>query len=124
LVQIFDEPGRSAKNDLRPTFPRMMSQAEARRFDVIIVHKLDRFSRSLADVVRNVARLKEVDYLARIELPEDWRARVLQLSQLDDHQVESLHDRRRRLENQLERARKLYLLGDIEEGEIVRCEKT
>jgi site-specific DNA recombinase len=31
LVQVFEEPGRSAKTDLRPTFQRMMSQAEARR---------------------------------------------------------------------------------------------
>ena len=30
-----------------------------RRFDLIVVHKLDRFSRSLTDVVKNVARLKE-----------------------------------------------------------------
>jgi DNA invertase Pin-like site-specific DNA recombinase len=33
----------------------MMWEAEWQRFDVILVHKLDRFSRSLPDVVSNVA---------------------------------------------------------------------
>jgi len=71
LVQVFEEPGRSAKTDLRPTFQRMMSQAEAKRFDVIVVHKLDRFSRSLADVVRNVARLKEAG-VGLVSVSEPW----------------------------------------------------
>ena len=44
---IHFEPGRSAKTDARPAFQRMMRQAQARQLDYIIVHKLDRFSRSL-----------------------------------------------------------------------------
>jgi site-specific DNA recombinase len=56
---IHYEPGRSAKTDARPAFQRMMRQAQARQFDYIIVHKLDRFSRSLSDVVKNVALLKQ-----------------------------------------------------------------
>jgi site-specific DNA recombinase len=71
LVQVFEEPGRSAKTDLRPEFQRMMSQAEAKGFDVIIVHKLDRFSRSLADVVKNVARLKEAG-VGLVSVSEPW----------------------------------------------------
>jgi hypothetical protein len=71
MVRIFEEPGRSAKTDLRPAFQRMMSLAEAKQFDVIIVHKLDRFSRSLADVVRNVARLKEAK-VGLVSVSEPW----------------------------------------------------
>jgi DNA invertase Pin-like site-specific DNA recombinase len=71
LVHIFEEPGRSAKTDLRPAFQRMMSRAEARQFDVIVVHKLDRFSRSLADVVKNVARLKEAG-VGLVSVSEPW----------------------------------------------------
>ena len=56
---IHFEPGRSAKTDARPAFQRMMRQAQAKQFDHIIVHKLDRFSRSLSDVVKNVAVLKK-----------------------------------------------------------------
>jgi hypothetical protein len=58
-----------------------------------------------------------VAYLANIQLPEDWRERVMQLSQISDQEAESREDQRRRLEGQLERARKLYLMGDLEEGE-------
>src|SRR5579872_2689014 len=54
FIRIYEEPGRSAKTDLRPVFQRMMRDAELGRFDVIVVHKLDRFSRSLLDVVKNV----------------------------------------------------------------------
>lgn len=71
LLQVFEEPGRSAKTDLRPEFQRMMSRAEAKQFDVIVVHKLDRFSRSLADVVRNVARLKEAG-VGLVSASEPW----------------------------------------------------
>jgi DNA invertase Pin-like site-specific DNA recombinase len=71
LLQVFEEPGRSAKTDLRPEFQRMMSRAEVKQFDVIVVHKLDRFSRSLADVVRNVARLKEAG-VGLVSVSEPW----------------------------------------------------
>lgn len=65
------EPGRSARTDLRPVFQRMMRDAELKRFDVIVVHKLDRFSRSLTDVVRNVARLKEAK-VGLVSVAEPW----------------------------------------------------
>ncbi len=71
MLQVFEEPGRSAKTDLRPEFQRMMSRAEAQQFEVIVVHKLDRFSRSLADVVRNVARLKEAG-VGLVSVSEPW----------------------------------------------------
>jgi site-specific DNA recombinase len=38
---------------------------------VIVVHKLDRFSRSLADVVRNVARLREAG-VGLVSVSEPW----------------------------------------------------
>jgi site-specific DNA recombinase len=59
VSRVFEEQGRSAKTDRRPAFQKMMGQAAMGRFDLIVVHKLDRFSRSLSDVVKNVARLKE-----------------------------------------------------------------
>jgi site-specific DNA recombinase len=48
-----------------------MHHAAARRFNLILVHKLDRFSRSLADVVKNVAQLKEVD-VGLVSVAEPW----------------------------------------------------
>ena len=71
IAHVYEEPGRSAKTDLRPAFQRLMHHAAARRFDLILVHKLDRFSRSLADVVKNVAQLKEVD-VGLVSVAEPW----------------------------------------------------
>lgn len=68
---IHFEPGRSAKTDARPAFQRMMRQALARQFDNIIVHKLDRFSRSLSDVIKNVALLKKVG-VGLVSVSELW----------------------------------------------------
>lgn len=68
---IHFEPGRSAKTDARPAFQRMMRQAQARQFDYIIVHKLDRFSRSLSDVVKNVALLKQAG-VGLVSVSEPW----------------------------------------------------
>jgi hypothetical protein len=68
-------------------------------------------------VPAKVAERQIVEYLANIELPADWRERVMQLSQVDQQDAESSEAKRRRLEGQLERARKLYLMGDMEESE-------
>jgi site-specific DNA recombinase len=68
---IYVEPGRSAKTDIRPAFQRMMHHAEMHQFDMIVVHKLDRFSRSLADVVKNVAFLKQAK-VGLVSVSEPW----------------------------------------------------
>jgi site-specific DNA recombinase len=49
IVQVYADEGRSARTDdlaKRPAFAHMLDDAEAGRFDLIIVHKLDRFSRN------------------------------------------------------------------------------
>src|SRR5215217_4167645 len=49
IVARYPEPGRSARKDeeaKRPAFKQMMADAAERRFDVVIVHKLDRFARN------------------------------------------------------------------------------
>jgi len=71
LTRVYEEPGRSAKTDLRPSFQRMMSDAEHGRLDVIVVQKLDRFSRSLPDVVKNIARLKKAS-VGLVSVSETW----------------------------------------------------
>ena len=54
VVNIYREEGKSAKSDLRPVFQQMIDDAKAGQFDVIAVHKLDRFSRSLIDVMTSL----------------------------------------------------------------------
>jgi site-specific DNA recombinase len=71
IFRIYEEPGLSAKTDQRPAFQKMLYHAEARLFDVIIIHKLDRFSRSLVDVVKHVTRLKAV-HVGLVSVSEGW----------------------------------------------------
>lgn len=68
---IYQEPGRSAKTDARPAFQRMMHFAQHKAFDCIIVHKLDRYSRSLVDVVKNVAVLEQAG-IDLVSVTEPW----------------------------------------------------
>jgi site-specific DNA recombinase len=52
----------SAKTAIdRPAFQRMMQAARAGRFDVIIVHKLDRFARSVEDMLSYLRELEEIN---------------------------------------------------------------
>src|SRR5687767_2619834 len=49
VVAEYVEEGRSARTDdiaKRPQFKRMMEDARRRGFDLLIVHKLDRFARN------------------------------------------------------------------------------
>ena len=48
---IYNEKGESAKTTQRPQFRAMMRDAHASKFDVVVVHKMDRFSRSVIDVL-------------------------------------------------------------------------
>lgn len=59
FVKVYPERGRSGKTVFRPEFQQMLKDAEAGLFDVIVVHKLDRFSRSLADVLIYLKKLGE-----------------------------------------------------------------
>ena len=51
LVEVYEDPGFSAKDVKRPAFQKMMADAENDHFDVVLVHKLDRFSRSIGDTL-------------------------------------------------------------------------
>ncbi|MDP9358464.1 MAG: recombinase family protein [Chloroflexota bacterium] len=49
IVARYPEPAKSARTDneaKRPAFQHMLDDAEAGRFDVVVVHKLDRFARN------------------------------------------------------------------------------
>ena len=67
LVETYVEEGHSAwskKSDLRPEYLRMMSDAEAGKFDLVITTTIDRMSRSLSNMLSTIERLSEcnVDY--------------------------------------------------------------
>ncbi len=51
VVKEFIDAGESARTDKRPDFQRMISAARNKQFDIILVHKFDRFARNDYDFV-------------------------------------------------------------------------
>jgi DNA invertase Pin-like site-specific DNA recombinase len=61
IVARYRDEGRSARTDdlrKRPDFRRMLEDAETGRFDVLVVHKLDRFARNLRLTLDTLDRLE------------------------------------------------------------------
>ncbi|MDW8069079.1 MAG: recombinase family protein [Anaerolineae bacterium] len=56
----YTDPGASARTADRPAFQQLLEDARSGRFDVIIVHKLDRFSRSVVDVLLTLQELEKL----------------------------------------------------------------
>jgi DNA invertase Pin-like site-specific DNA recombinase len=60
ILHEYSDEGKSARTDdlgKRPAFARMLADAEAGRFDVIVVHKLDLFARNLRVTLETLERL-------------------------------------------------------------------
>jgi site-specific DNA recombinase len=51
VVKEFIDAGESARTDKRPEFQQMITAARSKEFDVILVHKFDRFARNDYDFV-------------------------------------------------------------------------
>ena len=61
IVARYRDEGKSARTDdlrKRPAFRQMLADAEAGRFDILIVHKLDRFARNLRVTLETLDRLE------------------------------------------------------------------
>jgi DNA invertase Pin-like site-specific DNA recombinase len=62
--EVFDyyvDKGVSGKKDSRPQLNRMMEDAHARRFDVVVVWRFDRFSRSVSHLCRALETFNALD---------------------------------------------------------------
>jgi len=70
VVHIYEERGRCGKSAQRPEFQEMIQDADAKQFDVVIVHKIDRFSRSLLDLMTYLKRLNDHSVLF-VSISED-----------------------------------------------------
>ncbi len=67
IFEIYREEGKSAKDIAhRPEMVKMLADAESHRFQAIFIYKLDRFSRSLMDLITTIEKLKElgVDFVS------------------------------------------------------------
>lgn len=60
IVDIYSDRALTGTNDKRPRFQKMISDAEKRLFDVIIVYSLDRFSRDRYDSAVYKRKLKQL----------------------------------------------------------------
>lgn len=49
IVETYVDEARSATTDKRPSFQRMIADSEKKLFDIVLVHKLDRFARNRYD---------------------------------------------------------------------------
>ncbi len=59
VYNIYRDAGFSAGNTKRPAFLRMMEDAHSKRFQTILVYKVDRFSRRLKDLILVLDELKK-----------------------------------------------------------------
>ncbi|GAB5490318.1 MAG: hypothetical protein Phog2KO_05330 [Phototrophicaceae bacterium] len=71
VVSVFREEGASAKSIERPVFQQMIQSAEQNIFDVILVHKLDRFSRKLKDMIGIIDLFDDID-IALVSVTEQF----------------------------------------------------
>jgi DNA invertase Pin-like site-specific DNA recombinase len=60
LVDEYVDSGVSGSTDSRPELNRLMADAKRRKFDVVLVWKLDRFGRSLRHLVNALAEFESL----------------------------------------------------------------
>lgn len=61
VVMVYNDPGHSGKNDDRPGFQQLIADARQQAFKVILIHKLDRFSRHIDSTLKYFRELNEYD---------------------------------------------------------------
>jgi site-specific DNA recombinase len=67
IFKIYRDEGKSGKDmEHRPEMQQMLADAELRKFQAIFIYKLDRFSRSLMDLVTTIEKLKDwgIDFVS------------------------------------------------------------
>jgi site-specific DNA recombinase len=62
-VRTYSDPGYAGSDDRRPGFRRMIADALAGEIEVIVLPRLDRFSRSIADILHYSNELREAGVL-------------------------------------------------------------
>ncbi len=61
VYKLYMDDGYSAASRNRPALKRLLLDAARKRFDAVLVYKIDRLSRSLKDLIDIVAELGESD---------------------------------------------------------------
>ncbi len=67
IFKLYKDEGKSGKDiKHRPEMVELLQDAEARKFQAIFIYKLDRFSRSLMDLLETIEKLKDwgIDFVS------------------------------------------------------------
>lgn len=67
IYNVYKDEGKSAKDiKKRPAMQQLLQDAEQKKFSAIFIYKLDRFSRSLKDLILTIDKLKEwnIDFIS------------------------------------------------------------
>ncbi len=67
VLKVYKDEGKSAKNiQQRPEMMEMLQDAEKKKFSAIFIYKLDRFSRSIKDLILTIDKLKDwgIDFVS------------------------------------------------------------
>lgn len=66
IHRIYRDEGKSAKDLNRPEMTQMLADAESKKFSAIFIYKLDRFSRSIKDLILTIDKLKDwgIDFVS------------------------------------------------------------
>lgn len=59
IIDEYIDEGESALKQNRPEYQRLLEDARRHKIDTVLVYKLDRFSRSLKELVNTISSLKE-----------------------------------------------------------------
>ena len=59
IVAVYTDEAKSATSDNRPQFLQMIADSDKRLFDIVLIHKLDRFSRNRYDSAIYKSKLKK-----------------------------------------------------------------
>jgi site-specific DNA recombinase len=79
VVNEYVDKAKSATTDNRPEFLHMISDAKKNMFDVVLVHKLDRFARNRQDSIGYRMELKR-NGVTLISILEIWMMNALKAS--------------------------------------------
>lgn len=122
VVGEYVDAGKSGKSLRRPKMQELLRDAQAtpKRFDVIAVHKLDRFSRSILDTIATLTRLKEIGVsFASATQPIDFttpegKAMLMMLAVFAEIYIDNLSTETKK--GREERARKGFWNGHVPFG--------
>src|SRR3990172_195997 len=66
IHEVYRDEGKSAKDMNRPQMTQMLADAETKKFSAIFIYKLDRFSRSIKDLILTIDKLKDwgIDFVS------------------------------------------------------------